>query len=271
VSSQAGQPLRKASITAIRSPSPGELITAENVTRLVGETDAQGDFVFDDLEPGRYSINAQRSGYVSGGQAIVLATGTVRVALKLAQGGLIAGRVVDDEGEPFRRARLTVYRKRYVNSRWVLMPSQSASTDDDGNFAIGGLPAGKQYLSAEDSQAAALSSAMTGARQTSQQQPAETYVTTYFPGVIDPASATGVEIAPGAEVRGIELRMKKFRTYAVRGKASSSGALSQGLLSIVPLGGDGLTTQPLLRNPARLNQDGAFEANRLAPGRYAIE
>jgi hypothetical protein len=272
VSSQAGEPLRRASVTAMRAPSQGEVLSAGNTTRLSAETDAQGNFVLEDLDSGRYSITVQRSGYVSGSQVVQVANGTARVELKLAQGGLIAGRVVDEYGEPFRRARIAVYRKRYANSRWTLAPSQSATTDDDGNFVIGGLPAGKHYLSAEDSQAAGLNSRVMGGRQASPEQPTETYVTTYYPGVIDAASATGFEIAPGTETRGIEIRMKKSRSYSVRGKAVyPSGSAPDSIVSMAPLGGEELSAQAITRAMAQVRaSDGSFEFNRVTPGRYAI-
>ena len=272
VSNQAGEPLRRATVTAMRGPSQGEVMTAASLTRLTGETDAQGNFVFEDLDSGRYSINVQRSGYVNGSQMVAVAGGTAKVELILAQGGLIAGKVLDEVGEPFRRARVTVYRKRYINSQWTLMQAQGGAADDDGAFAIGGLAPAKYYVSAEDSQAAVLSNALNGVRQASSPQPSEAYVTTYYPGVTDLPSASGFELSAGAEVRGIEIRLKKMPAFRVRGKAVfSSGSIPESLsiLYLTPLG-ESTGAAALSRNPARLRPDGGFEFSRVAPGRYAL-
>src|SRR5207253_2987107 len=50
--------------------------------------------------------------------------------------------------------------------------------------------------------------------------PAEdAYVPSYYPGTSDPASASAIELLPGALMSAIDLTMVRTKTYTVRGRA----------------------------------------------------
>src|SRR5215471_14451237 len=83
--------------------------------------------------------------------------------------------------------------------------------EDGASFVVGNLSPGRYYVSAT-------------LRTADQQGPPvrktarESYVTTYFSNTADPAAAVPVEIAAGAEVRGIEVRLRKSRVFHIRGR-----------------------------------------------------
>ena len=76
--------------------------------------DANGKFVFEDVLPGRYTLSAERTGFLrqnygargaapgSPGVVLTLAAGQIMKDLnfKLVPQGVIAGRVTDSDGDP---------------------------------------------------------------------------------------------------------------------------------------------------------------------------
>src|SRR6202043_3283986 len=98
----------------------------------------------------------------------------------------------------------------------------------DGTFVIGSLAAGRYYLSATDNRG----NYMDDAERPGRKGPEEGYVTTYFPNAIDAAAAAPIEIAAGAELRGIEIRLRKARVFRIRGKVVNTltGAVPQNMM-----------------------------------------
>ena len=110
-------------------------------------------------------------------------------------------------GPPRRRTRAAAG----ISSRPARRHSQ-----DDGSFVVGNLTPGRYYLSA-------------GFRKVDEAGPParkperEKYVTTYFPSAADSASAAPVEVAAGAEVRDLAIRLRKSRVFHIRGRAGGRG------------------------------------------------
>src|ERR1019366_6545053 len=112
-------------------------------------TDEAGNFVFENLETGRYILSAERAGYapLKPGQVIALIAGQVLrdVAIKLTPHGVIAGKVTDADSAPINKAKITAYRRAYVARHWQLDFVQETSTGVDGSFQIAGLAPGRYY------------------------------------------------------------------------------------------------------------------------------
>src|SRR5579884_4254889 len=207
VMSLSGTPLRRATVQLF---SLG--MTAE------AETDVQGKFTFEGVAPGKYSILANRSGYLNSrfyntrGSVVTVNRGDVirDVVIKMVPQSVIAGRVLDDDNEPVPNATVTI---RFESGPKGLPGDRivgSGTTDADGAFSLGNLAPGQYTI------AAAAGRASTFARA-SKPVEREVYVTTYYPDAVDMNAATPVQVTAGAQIRGLEIRLQKLPVVKVSG------------------------------------------------------
>src|SRR5690349_6952106 len=151
--SSTGQPLKKAWVTARQAERGGR-------SGSTTVTDAQGSFLLKDLEAGRYVISVQRNGYVSQvygqksageqGTTISLSAGQnlSDIVFRLIQGGVITGRVVDEDSEPLAHAQVQALQFRYMQGHRRLVPVGGANSDDRGEYRIFGIRPGQVYVRA---------------------------------------------------------------------------------------------------------------------------
>jgi len=97
----------------------------------------------------------------------------------------------------------------------------------------------------------------------------ERYVITYYPDAVEPSAASPLEVAPGAELRGVDIRLRKARVFHFDGKVvNAAGA---------PVSTATLTLRnPDVSDPAgganRISSvDGSFAINGLLPGAYTLQ
>ncbi len=146
------RPLRHAIVTATGS----EIIGARQVV-----TDDEGRFAFPDLPPGRYSLVAEKAGYVKTyygskrpgrppGTPVAMLVGQPApiVAIRVLRGAVIAGTVRDQFGGPVASSQVTVKQPIVINGqrRMIDVPNllvPNATTDDQGRYRIYGLPPGE--------------------------------------------------------------------------------------------------------------------------------
>jgi protocatechuate 3,4-dioxygenase beta subunit len=97
---------------------------------------------FDDLSPGEYRVSGMGSGR-SAEASVRLGTGTARVDLVFERGAAIAGRVVDEEGEPvpFVAVHAELHDETGIHGR-------GESTQADGSFVIRDLADGEYSVTA---------------------------------------------------------------------------------------------------------------------------
>jgi len=210
-------------------------------------SDEAGKFVFENVAPGRYTLVSEKTGFVtqrygarsdtSPGTPLVLEAGNELkdVAIQMTPQAVIAGRVTDQDGDPVANIGVSVLRYGYTNGRRTLTPGGGPAaggrggpigpggpggnvTDDQGNFRIGNLSPGRYYISADPRG--------TGLIGPVQEQPGRVAaapkaidVTTFYPNALDANSAAPVDVGAGGEIRGIEIRLRRERTYSIRGKA----------------------------------------------------
>ena len=245
VSAVTGAPLKKASVWLEPfSPTRG-VNGAPSVSLPAATTDAEGRFTLDDVEPGSYFLLAQRVGYLDQGYGApdpqvvgppldLTAGQTLRdVTLKLTPQSLVYGKVVDEDGDPIPNAEVHVLRTSYAGGRRHLIAAAAADSQDDGSFVIGNLTPGRYYLSA-----AMRKLEVTGPPVRKVER--ETYMPTYFPSASDASAASPVEVSPGAEVRGLAIRLRKSRVFHIRGRAlnaETSGPAARLFLRLVPKNG----------------------------------
>src|SRR5215216_5007700 len=128
VAADNGRPVKRARVFVSASELPG----GRGVL-----TDDAGVFDLADLPAGRYTLTVSKSGFVSlsYGQRRPLQAGTPLqlgdgeqlkgVQFQLPRGGVIAGRVLDEDGEPVAGAMVRVLRYQYLQGDRRLTPNGS--------------------------------------------------------------------------------------------------------------------------------------------------
>jgi protocatechuate 3,4-dioxygenase beta subunit len=237
-------------------------------------TDSGGNYSIE-VNPGTYRVRAQRNGYVSAvykldetnsdGTPLSVEAGQhlTSINCRLAKGGVITGRVLDENGDPVIGEAVSVKPKDRGRPAG-LRPSSTLlqfNTDDRGIYRIYGLPSGSYYVSVTVKQRKI--GVRTGGRaQTSQQQ------TTYYPGVTWLDEATEVTVAEGVETTSIDFKIK-----AESEKASIFGSVT-GMGTGKPMAGVFISARsldrPQISATARSGEEGYYEMKNLPSGRYVV-
>jgi len=266
------EPVRKAKV----SLHPGD--PSKTVYSLV--SDAEGKFQFENIEPGRYTLEGEKPGFVDGwyGKANTRATieltsakETSDLVVQLTPQGVIAGRVLDDEGEPVGGVMVMPVHNMYMNGHKQLMPVMSGmpiQTNDLGEYRLSNLPPGKYFV---HSDAHKLTDMAMGMTKSQDDKPLEVLIPSYYPSAPDAASATVVEVGPGAEVRAIDIRLKRVRAQKVSGKVidASGQPVTSGMLMLYRQDPGAMQIMP--SGMIMLQGDkGEFEIAGLAPGTYNV-
>jgi len=232
VAADTGRPLKRARVVVSGGGRPH-----------VAGTDDQGRYRVTGLPAGSYTVTAAKSGFVDGafGQRRSLRTGSpvelvdaqqaTNVDVKLARGGVVTGRVLDEEGEPLARAIVTVVRQQYVRGEKQLTPAGGGQTDDRGQYRIFGLPAGEYYVSATAGGIEEiLQQAIEGAMAVDHVVESTGYAPTYYPGVITAGDATKLKLAGSQELTGIDFQVQVVALARVRGTVAGGSAT----ISLIP-------------------------------------
>ena len=110
-------------------------------------TDNAGKFVFEDVAPGRYMLSAEKPGFVtarygarsntSPGTQLNLTAGMEMkdLAIKMTPQGVIAGKVLDQDGDPVVSVQVQAMRYAYVRGRKQLLPTGGAIDQRPGRVS----------------------------------------------------------------------------------------------------------------------------------------
>lgn len=171
-------------------------------------TDASGNFTFENVVPDSYELTAEHAGYraLADGDGVKILPGVRPDALnlKLTPLGSIAGRILDRDGEPMEGISVSVHRG--------FSTYPAAVTDEKGQFRLVELPPGKYRILAQKGNDASPPEIRTdGTVEVN-------YGNAWYPGVLEAKSAAKVEVRPGSETEGIEIRMVAVPIVRVSGR-----------------------------------------------------
>ena len=226
------EPLRKADVTLAGKKTYTAVSTGNGKFRVEG------------IEPGEYQPQTHRQGFLDADDepSITVSQGehVKDLVIKLTPQGIIAGRVVDEDGDPVEDAQVDIERSLPIIGHKATLGSDSDRTNSEGYFFIGGLKAGLYRISATPQTNRGLLPS----------GPREDFVRTEDP--------MPIHLAPGAAIRDIEIKARKAPVFRVRGDVSNPkeyGSLK--LWSESQIYG------------ARF-RDGVFAFDSVAPGSYTL-
>jgi large repetitive protein len=284
-------PAEKASVSGVVAGTDGKLLrrttvhlasrmsiglnladaTVASLPDRVTETDAEGNFAFDDIAPGGYLVEAERNGYLTSVEMLRITSGqrVTGLVIKMIPQGIIAGRVVDDEGEilPGAAVNISMYSPpKDCGDCVVLGGSGTGTTDADGAFSIGGLRPGQYSVSVAPppTMSPAVKPASSDARQ-------EIYVTTYYPDATDRADAAPVELAAGAQARALELKLQKVAVSKIKGKVMNAASGDPAVPDKLTLIRQGSRPPGLSARSVGVSAGGEFSFDGVLPGNYFLE
>jgi protocatechuate 3,4-dioxygenase beta subunit len=259
-----GQPGRGVAVALVPQgvPRPDRTEPGEKV-----RADGDGHFRFTGVAAGRYLLQPLAPAHVldpvsdysmPGKQISVEENEQVEnIDLALRRGGVITGRVTDDEGRPVIGAPITVdYFDARGNRAFLYAVQERRFTSDDrGIYRLFGLPAGK-YKVAVFSISASRSTRV------------------YHPGTTDEGQAKFVEVTPGGVVENVNVKVSRpSQTFEVAGRVADESGQPVPNVRVeyfyTPLGGD---TKPSARQHGMgvVDAHGEFRLKELPPGSYTI-
>ncbi|MGE0462085.1 MAG: carboxypeptidase regulatory-like domain-containing protein [Vicinamibacterales bacterium] len=274
VAADTGAPVRRAQVRAFAMGGEGSGLA---------QTDADGRFEIAKLPAGRYTVSAQRSGYVTQsfgqrapnqpGTPIEISDGQVveKLTFALARGGAITGRVVDEFGEPVSSAQVTVQRYAYMGGARRLVGAGAEGgadrTDDLGQFRLYGLPPGEYYVMAT---LRAFEFVPMSTAATSFAPPSDGYAPTYYPGTSNVGEARRLTVRAGQELPNVTFALTATRVGRILGRVTTSAGEPYigGMIMVAPRD-QGMMFGGMMSG-AQVRPDGTFQTAPLAPGAYTL-
>jgi hypothetical protein len=274
-----GRPVRRARVSIVAPQLP------EGRGAL---TDDNGAFVFEAVPEGRYTLTVSKAGFISlsygqrrplqAGTPLQLADGQELkgIEFRLPRGGVIAGHIYDDAGDPLPGANVRIMRYQYAQGNRELVSAGTSQTDDRGYYRVWGLNPGQYYVSAVTRNFNARGPDGRGAPPAPspgnvQRAPEQVgYAATFYPGVPSVAEARPVTVGVGGEAAEIDFNLLLVRTSRISGHVTGPDgtATTAGNVSLIPevsQGGRGGTNLG-----GRIEWDGAFTIANVPPGRYTL-
>ena len=275
----------------------GEPLTAVNLAlRMSGAnpvsraatTDDAGKFTFEALEPGTYTLMAEKAGFLQqafGARSSLFSETPLSLAagqtlkdleFKLTPQGVITGKVLDDAGEPITRVRVNALPVGGYGGRPRPTGGASSQTNDVGQFRLARLSPGRYVIKVSPRPPSILDPRAPTPHETD--KPEQALLPTYYPTGGDASAAIPVTVAAGQEVPGINLTMRKGDVFRVQGRVAitTSGVTASGVtVRLVPRESNTsgvmiVSVSGLPGGTGNLKADGSFELGNVEPGAYYV-
>ena len=281
---------KTASISGIVVKEPGSEPLKKVLVQVVAEnqkeggnytasTDADGTFRVDGVEPGRYRIFFERTGFVAvnerGSKADINIFAVKRgqtldsLTFRMLPTAVISGRITDEDGDPMSDVRIVAQMEKPGKVKHEL--EGATSTNDLGEYRLSGLFPGRYTVAATPApdfrdyeRLAKPSPTVQPADSETAKRPETRYLTTYYPGTFDAAQASIVALKAGDDMP-VNLTLLQSRTYRVRGIITGISAGEKPVVEIRSKSGDSNRA-----NSVDIGTDGQFEVRGVAPGTYAL-
>jgi len=238
-------------------------------------SDKAGHFSVTGMKPGLYLVILERAGFVQAQAAGGMPFATVPLKpgqnltghkLEMNPRAMILGRVVDEYGDPVPGVGVQVQPVPPDRESGGFFAPWGNPTDDRGEFRILTAP-GRYYLQASPDRFGINDSP----EIRSDGSNSAPYVATYYPSAADAKSAAIIQAAPGQDVAGIEIHLR-------RGAAVVRALTVAGLVAGIPEGARANVTLRFGESSDKLysarstetGPDGKFSFTGLQPASYSV-
>lgn len=270
-------------------------------------TNDDGQFLFDRLPAGTYTVRGTRTGHISGtygqkqpgkpGTSIVLAAGQQLkdVTFEIAKGGVISGVVLDEKNRPSIGTPVRVMRWMMQSGERTLTTAGSGTTDDRGMYRIYNLSPGDYVVSAVPRNTAAeiltSADAINMARMEElaarglatgnmsftvniddlqgTAQATQGYAPVFYPGTAQLATARAIRVGISEEQLGIDFALQRVPLSTITGQVIVPSGQSPTTVQVRLLQAEGNALGTGQQN-VRPAQNGTFTFRSVVPGQYTV-
>src|SRR5262249_13940560 len=252
---------------------------ADRTKSLSVSTDAGGRFELKALDPGSYRLEVSRVGYVAqrygqrkpGDPGAILSLRPGQdlkdLIFKMIPSAVIAGRILDEDGEPLPSVSVNALREVYDQGKRKLMSGANVQTNDLGEYRLFGLTPGRYFVSAY------YGTWQRGITTTEDQiDPSpQGYAKMFYPGTPDRTKAATIAVKAGEEIGSIEILMRQVPVYHVRGHVYNQITHRPGTESFVLLLPKTSQREDLGDTFTIVQKrDGSFDIPDILPGSYTL-
>jgi Carboxypeptidase regulatory-like domain/Polysaccharide lyase family 4, domain II len=252
------------------SGQPGDRVIDFEAT-----SDAFGRFAFQSLAAGKYRVAASHDGYEAyRGSPLGIAAGQHKtgVSIRMVPLAVLSGKVTDEDDDPMPGVTVNaIQRDRVVNGRVgiggqpIFDDAASAQTDPAGEYRLM-LPHGRWYLTFSPPRSVRAASPSAVPETAVHDEPEQSYVTTYYPGVPDPSLAAGLDVTASLQMPGLNVRLRKTPVFHVRGKVVGTNPAYPTKIAAVK--------EPFESEDSwegqKLESDGTFDISGLYSGEWVV-
>ena len=280
VTTDDGTGIKGARVTAVQVPAtasanaPGQAPVAPAardggrgpVVQRQSRTGLGGVAEITDLPAGNYLVLAMPpTGFVFAGaqeRVEVKSGGRAAATIRMRRGGVITGRVLDEDGDPVTGAMVEVLRISRLGGRSDTGNFSTQPTNDLGIYRVWGLSAGDYVVGAHFEDRSMPSN--DGTATTDGYQPS------YFPGVLAFDASRPVQVKGGQETGGVDIQLVRGRMGAVSGRVvdvASGGATGSnpgGSVQLLPRG----YNPTFSTRGGSIRPDGTFLITNVPAGEY---
>lgn len=246
VNSVSGSPVPRAQVSVVGADDT-----------WLAESDAAGKWSVGHAACGRVTITVNRTGFLRLQQSnlpLIANTPLSGLKLRLAPQAVLAGRVLDDQGDPIQGAQVSLMTARIIDGLRGIQASSSTPTNDLGEYRFSGLTAGKYLVCANAGGGAVAANA------------ARPYGEKCYPGPMDGGVSSAMDVAAGYEGR-IDFALAPLVTVQVGGVVSGKPDDSGCYVNLIPRTQIARMAMAL---SAQVRPDGTFLIRHVPPGSYTL-
>ena len=248
---------------------------------LSGETDDAGKFTIENVDPGDYTVEARRDGYLSanwgrrGGIRMprIFSIGAGQemrdLTFRLEPWGALEGKIHFDDGEAAFGVPVVLYRKQYYRGKLSYQQSGTARTNDRGEYRIAGLSPGAYIIAAIYNKPVKPKNPDADPNEI----PATewSYATTYYTSGESLTDAIPVKLESGHDLNGLDIFLRLVRAVRVKIRVTDSctgGLSSKATIQLYKMDEFGNPVVPV--NAEMDGRGGTFTVRGLGPGQYMV-